>query len=290
MINDQMTSTTSELAEATRVLARAGIESARSDAEWLFAHVLDVDRGRLAFVDEPDATARARYRDLVARRARRIPLQHIIGRAAFGPVDVAVGPGVFVPRPETEVMLEWAVESLRSVTHPLVADLCSGSGALAIAIAVSVPSARVVAVEKSPAALLWLRRNVENLGVGDRVAVLGADVTDHAGLREHIPDGSLDLVVANPPYVPADTEVSPEVDADPAEAVFAGSDGMAVITPLANVAVRLLAADGLIGVEHDDSTSSQVVDAFTATGSFEEVLARRDLAGRPRFVTARRRG
>lgn len=290
MINDQMTSTTSELAEATRVLARAGIESARSDAEWLFAHVLDVDRGRLAFVDEPDATARARYRDLVARRARRIPLQHIIGRAAFGPVDVAVGPGVFVPRPETEVMLEWAVESLRSVTDPLVADLCSGSGALAIAIAVSVPSARVVAVEKSPAALLWLRRNVENLGVGDRVAVLGADVTDHAGLREHIPDGSLDLVVANPPYVPADTEVSPEVDADPAEAVFAGSDGMAVITPLANVAVRLLAADGLIGVEHDDSTSSQVVDAFTATGSFEEVLARRDLAGRPRFVTARRRG
>lgn len=289
MINDQMTSTTSELAEATRVLARAGIESARSDAEWLFAHVLDVDRGRLAFVDEPDATARARYRDLVARRARRIPLQHIIGRAAFGPVDVAVGPGVFVPRPETEVMLEWAVESLRSVTDPLVADLCSGSGALAIAIAVSVPSARVVAVEKSPAALLWLRRNVENLGVGDRVAVLGADVTDHAGLREHIPDGSLDLVVANPPYVPADTEVSPEVDADPAEAVFAGSDGMAVITPLANVAVRLLAADGFIGVEHDDSTSSQVVDAFTATGSFEEVLARRDLAGRPRFVTARRR-
>ncbi|WP_039994551.1 peptide chain release factor N(5)-glutamine methyltransferase [Gordonia otitidis] len=284
-----MTSTTSELSEATRVLARAGIESARSDAEWLFAHVLDVDRGRLAFVDEPDATARARYRDLVARRARRIPLQHIIGRAAFGPVDVAVGPGVFVPRPETEVMLEWAVESLRSVTDPLVADLCSGSGALAIAIAVSVPSARVVAVEKSPAALLWLRRNVENLGVGDRVAVLGADVTDHAGLREHIPDGSLDLVVANPPYVPADTEVSPEVDADPAEAVFAGSDGMAVITPLANVAVRLLAADGFIGVEHDDSTSSQVVDAFTATGSFEEVLARRDLAGRPRFVTARRR-
>ena len=285
-----MTSTTSELAEATRVLARAGIESARSDAEWLFAHVLDVDRGRVAFVDEPDATARARYRDLVARRARRIPLQHIIGRAAFGPVDVAVGPGVFVPRPETEVMLEWAVESLRSVTDPLVADLCSGSGALAIAIAVSVPSARVVAVEKSPAALLWLRRNVENLGVGDRVAVLGADVTDHAGLREHIPDGSLDLVVANPPYVPVDTEVSPEVDADPAEAVFAGSDGMAVITPLANVAVRLLAADGFIGVEHDDSTSSQVVDAFTATGSFEEVLARRDLAGRPRFVTARRRG
>ena len=119
--------------------------------------------------------------------------------------------------------------------------------------------------------------------------MLGADVTDHAGLREHIPDGSLDLVVANPPYVPADTEVSPEVDADPAEAVFAGSDGMAVITPLANVAVRLLAADGFIGVEHDDSTSSQVVDAFTATGSFEEVLARRDLAGRPRFVTARRR-
>ena len=290
MINDQMTSTTSELSEATRVLARAGIESARSDAEWLFAHVLDVDRGRLAFVDEPDATARARYRDLVARRARRIPLQHIIGRAAFGPVDVAVGPGVFVPRPETEVMLEWAVESLRSVTDPLVADLCSGSGALAIAIAVSVPSARVVAVEKSPAALLWLRRNVENLGVGDRVAVLGADVTDHAALREHIPDGSLDLVVANPPYVPVDTEVSPEVDADPAEAVFAGSDGMAVITPLADVAVRLLAADGLIGVEHDDSTSSQVVDAFTATGSFEEVLARRDLAGRPRFVTARRRG
>ena len=279
----------SEITAAAAQLAAAGIDSARSDAEWLLAHVLDVGRGSLAFVDGPDAGDRKRFRELVAQRARRIPLQHIIGRAAFGPIDLAVGPGVFVPRPETELMLEWAVENLRGISHPLVADLCSGSGALAIAIAVSVPSARVVAVEKSASALLWLRRNVENLGVGDRVAVLGADVTDHAQLRDHIPDGSLDLIVANPPYVPTDTDVSPEVDADPAEAVFAGHDGMSVITPLADVAVSLLAVDGRIAVEHDDSTSSQVIEAFEATGRFVDVVARRDLAGRPRVVTARRR-
>ncbi len=289
MTSDQMTSAVSELHSAASLLAEAGIDSARSDAEWLMAHVLDVDRGSLAFVDGPDAGERRRFRELVAQRARRIPLQHIIGRAAFGPIDLAVGPGVFVPRPETELILEWAVENLRGISHPLVADLCSGSGALAIAIAVSVPSARVVAVEKSPSALLWLRRNVENLGVGDRVAVLGADVTDYAQLSDHIPDGSLDLIVANPPYVPTDTDVSPEVEADPAEAVFAGHDGMSVITPLADVAARLLAPAGRTGVEHDDSTSSQVIGAFEATGRFDDVVARRDLAGRPRVVTARRR-
>lgn len=284
-----MTSVTSEVAAASVLLADAGIDSARGDAEWLLAHVLDVDRGSLAFRDELDDGARQRYRELVAQRARRIPLQHIVGRAAFGPIEVAVGPGVFVPRPETELMLEWAVDSLTGASHPLVADLCSGSGALAIAIAVSVPAARVVAVEKSTSALLWLRRNVANLGVGDRVAVLGADVADHAQLRDHIPDGSLDLIVANPPYVPSDTDVSPEVDADPAEAVFAGEDGMSVITPLSDLAARLLAPGGRLGIEHDDSTSSLVVGTLGAAGAFDDILGRRDLAGRPRFVTARRR-
>ena len=106
------------------------------------AHVLDVDRGSLAFVDGLDAGERRRFRELVAQRARRIPLQHIIGRAAFGPVDLAVGPGVFVPRPETELILEWAVENLRGISHPLVADLCSGSGALAICLLYTSPSPR----------------------------------------------------------------------------------------------------------------------------------------------------
>ncbi|WP_439032500.1 peptide chain release factor N(5)-glutamine methyltransferase [Gordonia terrae] len=275
---------------ATR-LAEAGIDSPRRDAEWLMAHVLGVDVGRLVMVDAIDEPRRRAFRDAVEQRAQRIPLQHIIGSAAFGPLDLAVGPGVFVPRPETEYLLEWAVGHLRAMPGPhVVADLCSGSGALAIAIATMAPETRVVAVEADGAALQWLRRNVADArcAPGSRVEVADADVTDAVQMAELVESSSVSLVVANPPYVPLDAEVGPEVAHDPARAVYGGADGMSVIVPMVPVIAEMLEPGGSVGIEHDDTTAAPVTECLRANGGFEDVTPRPDLAGRPRFVTARR--
>ncbi|MFW0784221.1 peptide chain release factor N(5)-glutamine methyltransferase [Gordonia sp. CPCC 206044] len=278
-----------ELSWARDRLTLAGIDSPGSDAEWLLADALTVERGRLVLVDGLDEVQRSRFRAAVEQRAQRIPLQHIVGTAAFGPGELAVGPGVFVPRPETEFLAEWAQAQTRTTVEPVIVDLCSGSGALAIALAVLVPAARVYAVERSPDALEWLRHNVAaSDAVADRITVVDADVTDPAQMSAVGLDGTVDVVVANPPYVPLDAEVSPEVAHDPAEAVFGGVDGMAVIVPMMPIVASLLAPGGVVGVEHDDTTSAQVVAAIDGLGEFADVRAHRDLAGRPRFVTARR--
>jgi release factor glutamine methyltransferase len=271
------------LATATDTLAAAGIDSARVDAELLAAHAAGTERGRLLTVD-PDAAFVDRFTRLVADRADRIPLQHLTGTAAFGPVTLQVGPGVFVPRPETESLLEWALAQ-RLPAAPVVVDLCTGSGALALALAAALPRARVLAVDDSDAALRYTRRNAE----GTRVEVVRADVTD-PGLLTDL-DGTVDLLVANPPYIPEAAELEPEVaQHDPSHALFGGPDGMAVIRPLVATAARLLRPGGSCAVEHDDSTSTDTVETFTATGRFTDVTARGDLAGRPRFVTAVRAG
>ncbi|WP_131811590.1 methyltransferase domain-containing protein, partial [Mycolicibacterium peregrinum] len=167
-----MTPVRQAVAAATVRLAAAGVASPRIDAELLAAHVAGVDRGRLMFLDDADEQFRQAYDELVAARSRRIPLQHLIGTAPFGPLTLAVGPGVFIPRPETEALLEWA--STRQLPgKPLIVDLCTGSGALALALAARWPDARVLAVENSPAALEFARRNA----TGTRVEILDADVT-----------------------------------------------------------------------------------------------------------------
>lgn len=266
------------IAQAAAQLAAAGIDSARVDAEYLAAHVAGVDRSRLTFV-EPDPAFFPDYRDLVDRRAQRIPLQHLIGSAAFGPVTLQVGPGVFIPRPETEALLEWAM-NLRLPRRPVIVDLCSGSGALAVALAHAVPAAHVVAVEKSEEALIYTRRNCAGTGV----EVLGADVTTPGLLADR--DGTVDLVVANPPYIPDGTDLDPEVAGhDPAQALFGGPDGMAVIVPIIALAARLLRPGGHLGIEHDDTTSAQTVAAIRGDGTFGDVTARQDLTGRLRFAT-----
>ena len=200
-----------ELRAATARLAASGIDSARRDAEWLLAHVLGIDAGRLVLVDAiDDAPARA-FRSAIDLRSQRIPLQHIIGTAAFGPVELAVGPGVFIPRPETEYLLEWAVDRLRATPGPhSAADFCSGSGALAIGIAAMSPATRVVAVEADEDALVWLRRNVAAAtpAGGSRVDVVAADVTDPDQVAGAIPAGSVSVLVTNPPYVPLDAVVA----------------------------------------------------------------------------------
>jgi len=270
------------LDEATATLAAAGIDSARVDAEYLAAHIAGVDRARLLFV-EPDPTFFAGYGDLIARRAQRIPLQHLIGTAAFGPVEVHVGPGVFIPRPETEALLEWAMNQPLPPS-PVIVDLCTGSGALALALAHTWPQAQVVAVEKSPEALVYARRNC----AGSAVEVLEADVTVPSLLSDRT--GTVDLLVSNPPYIPDGADLDPEViDHDPAGALFGGPDGMSVIVPIIALAARLLRPGGKLGIEHDDTTADQVVAALDRDGTFGDITARRDLTGRPRFVTATRR-
>ncbi|WP_370066360.1 peptide chain release factor N(5)-glutamine methyltransferase [Mycobacterium sp. MAA66] len=271
------------IAAAADELADAGIDSARVDAELLAAHAAGVDRGRLLLVD-PDPAFTDRFRALIDRRIHRIPLQHLTGEAHFGPVTLQVGPGVFIPRPETEALLEWAM-GLDLPANPVIVDLCTGSGALALALAHVHPHAHVIAVEKSPEALVYTRRNC---GVGN-VEILPADVTEAGLLGDR--DGAVDLVVSNPPYIPDGAQLDPEVaDHDPAQALFGGPDGMAVIEPIAALAARLLRPGGYVGIEHDDTTSEETVAALARTGTFENITARRDLSGRPRFVTGARIG
>lgn len=266
---------------ATDELTAAGVESARIDAELLAAHVADIPRGRLTLTT-PDADFIARYRTLTSQRAQRIPLQHLTGTAAFGPVTVHVGPGVFIPRPETEALLEWAL-TRRLPPAPVIVDLCTGSGALALALAAHHPRARVIAVDDSEQALHYARRNIGESGV----ELVRADVTDPGMLSEL--DAGVDLLVANPPYIPAGARLAPEVaEHDPDHALFGGDDGMAVIAPIAAAAARLLRAGGFCAVEHDDTTSGETVETFRRTGRFGDVTARHDWTGRPRFVTALR--
>ncbi|MBV8789631.1 MAG: peptide chain release factor N(5)-glutamine methyltransferase [Mycobacterium sp.] len=280
-----MTSLRRAIDSAAATLAEAGIDSARPDAELLAAHVTGAERGRLALLDPPGDDVLGRYRDVVAARSRRVPLQHLTGTAAFGPVLLHVGPGVFIPRPETEAVLAWATEQDLG-PRPVIVDLCTGSGALAVALAHNCPTARIIGIDDSDLALDYARRNTERTVVELR----RADVAELASTPDPL-DGQVDLVVANPPYVPDDAVLEPEVaQHDPRHAVFGGPDGMTVIEPVVRLAARWLRSGGLFAVEHDDTTSSQTVELIMATGSFEQVQAHNDLAGRPRFVTARKSG
>lgn len=269
---------------AAAILAGAGIDSARTDAELLAAHVVGVERGRLVTIDPPGPDFYEHYDQVIARRSQRVPLQHLTGTAAFGSVQLRVGPGVFIPRPETEALLEWALAQPLPA-GPVIVDLCTGSGALAIAMAAARPDARVIAVDDDPTALEYARRNAD----AAPVELVSADVTVPELLPEL--DGTVDLVVSNPPYIPAGAELEPEVaQHDPAHALFGGPDGMAVIGPIVGHAGRWLRPGGWLAIEHDDTTSQQTVETISRTGLFTAITARRDLAGRPRFVTARRAG
>jgi release factor glutamine methyltransferase len=268
---------------AALLLAEAGIGSARYDAEELAAHIAGTERGRLPLIDPPDDEFFGRYDAAVTARSRRIPLQHLIGSVTFGPVTLSVGPGVFIPRPETEAMLEWA-SAQRLPAQPVIVDLCTGCGALAVSLAHHWPGARVLGIDDSETALDYARRN----SAGTAVELLCADVTDPGFLTEL--DGRVDLVVANPPYVPDATVLEPEVSQhDPHHAVFGGRDGMTVIAAVTGLAGRWLRPGGLFAVEHDDSTSKLTYELINDTAVFDDIVARVDLTGQPRFVTARRK-
>nr|WP_206038284.1 peptide chain release factor N(5)-glutamine methyltransferase [Rhodococcus sp. HNM0569] len=279
------------LAEATSTLAAAGVSAPRADAEFLAAHLLGIERTRLALVPLVDDDVIDDFRGLVERRAKREPLQHILGSAYMGEIEIAVGPGVFVPRPETEFLLAWALAFLESYPRhaPVVLDLCTGSGALALAIAAARPDAEVHAVELDNDALVWARRNARTReAAGDTpIRLHHGDVTDRALLPAL--EGEVDLVVANPPYIPEGVELEPEVsDHDPHLALFGGPDGLSVVKPMISNIARWLRIGGAAGVEHDDSNGDGVAALFAARRVFGDVAEHKDLAGRDRFVVAHR--
>ncbi|WP_318207886.1 MULTISPECIES: peptide chain release factor N(5)-glutamine methyltransferase [unclassified Streptomyces] len=272
-----------EVAQATQRLADAGVPSPRFDAEELAAFVHGVKRGELHNVKDADFDAR--YWETVARREAREPLQHITGRAFFRYLELQVGPGVFVPRPETESVVGWAIDAVRAmdVVEPLIVDLCTGSGAIALAMAQEVPRSRVHAVELSDDALVWTRRNAE----GSRVTVHQGDAL--SALPEL--DGQVDLVISNPPYIPL-TEweyVAPEArDHDPEMALFSGEDGLDTIRGIERTAHRLLRPGGLVVIEHADTQGGQVPWIFNEEAGWADAADHPDLNNRPRFATARK--
>jgi release factor glutamine methyltransferase len=275
------------LRDAERLLAGAGVPSPRADAEILAAHLLGVTRGELAVAAVLGRPAPEGLAELVARRATRVPLQHLTGRASFRRLELAVGPGVFVPRPETEqvaqVAVDAAAEAVARTGCALVVDLCTGSGAIALAVAREVPAARVHAVELDARAHTWAARNLDGSGV---VLHRGDARTALAEL-----DGTVDVVVSNPPYVPPGAvPVDPEVaEHDPAVALYGlGPDGLEVPRGVVRAAARLLRPGGVLVMEHAEVQDAAARALVDGTGAFEPASTRPDLTGRPRMVVARR--
>jgi release factor glutamine methyltransferase len=275
------------LTQATATLREAGVPSPEHDAAELLAHVLGTTRGQLVLVDRVPGDRAEAYAALVGRRARREPLQHLTGLAWFRHVELRVGPGVFVPRPETELLAGWAVEqalALRetgAVESPVLVDLCTGSGAVAKALADEVPGARVHAVELDEPAHAWAARNLEGTGVDLRHGDMATAFEDLRGI--------VDVITCNPPYIPLDAweSVAPEArDHDPYLALFSGQDGLDAIRVLERRAAVLLRPGGVVGFEHAD-VQGESAPAVFAAGRWADVRDHRDLAGRPRFVTAR---
>jgi len=270
---------------ATARLAAAGVPSPQSDAVALAAHALGVSLGDVRKAMVMGGAAPAAYERLVEERAARVPLQHLTGRAGFRGLELSVGPGVFVPRPETEFVAGLAIEAAHAMAAPVVVDLCTGSGAIALAVADEVPSATVYAVELGADAHAWAARNVADTGL--RVDLRQGDATTAFPELE----GTVDLVVSNPPYIPVGmVPLDPEVrDHDPELALYGGSeDGLRVPLAVAARAAELLRPGGLLVMEHADTQGESLPGALRRTGSWTEVSDHEDLAGRPRATTARR--
>ena len=274
---------------AERILSDAGVPTATGDADIIVAHVLgkgrvDVQHGALD--DEalsPGQVALAT--DFIERRSRREPLQHLTGKALFRSIELAVGPGVFVPRRETEFVTQLAVDALAAAGDaPIAVDLGTGAGAIALAMATEVPKATVYGVEVSAEAFEWTRRNFETLAPGNGVPVL-ADMTD--ALPEL--DGRVDVVSGNPPFIPDGTEpATPEVRLfDPGVALFGGPDGLDLVRAVSRTARRLLRPGGTLAMEHGVSQAARVAAVLEADG-WASVTTRRDPRGHDRVTTARR--
>lgn len=275
----------SELAER---FSRAGIASALADAELLVGFVTGWTRGEVAakafMRTELDAEQLVRIGELGDRRETREPLQHITGQAPFRHMVLEVGHGVLVPRPETELVAQLAIDALMQVPNPspLAVDLGTGTGALALSLVTEVPHSRVVAVERFDDALVWAKRNIDRLG-DDRVTLVQADASE--ALPELV--GTVDVVVTNPPYIPdaqkpADIEV---LGYDPETALFGGDDGLRDIRTFIASAARLLRPGGVLVLEHGDNQGA-AVRAIAADAGFRGATTHTDLLHRERALTA----
>ena len=268
----------------------AGIESHQADAELVIGHALGLNRGELAAAAivgrQVTGSEADEIETMVARRAAREPLQHITGVAQFRNLELAVGPGVFIPRPETEFVAQLGIDALVasiSETHanPVAVDLGTGSGAIALSIATEVPAARVFAIEKSDEAFVYTQRNF--------AAHAPAATLVKGDLAQAFEDlnGAVSVVVSNPPYIPTDA-IPRDLEVrlhDPDLALYGGEDGMSVIRFVSSTARRLLVQGGTLVIEHADSQGSQVSQLLLADG-WLEVQSHKDLTGRDRAVTA----
>jgi len=273
---------------ATGILEQAGIRNARVDAELLVGHVLGLSRGgvqaRAVTDGSLSAADTATVNELVERRAAREPLQHITGLAAFRQLELHVGPGVFVPRPETEFVAQFAIDALAATAtpQPVGVDLGTGSGAIALAMATEVPHARVYGVEVSPRAFVWTTQNFRTVGAPNATAVF-------IDLADALPqlDGTVDVVISNPPYIPAGAiPRDPEVRLfDPEIALYGGEDGLDVVRQVSATARRLLRPGGSLVLEHGELQAAHIAELLRADG-WTAVAHHRDLLGRDRATTA----
>ncbi len=304
------------LFDSERRLSSVGVPSPNVDASMIVAHVLDVPRSRLMLQDLVDDAQRVQIETLLSQRLSRVPLQHILGVAHFRYLELKVGPGVFIPRPETELLAEAAIRALRESSSKVAVDLCTGSGAVALAMATEVPESTVYAVELDPTAAMWAQSNVAAHAdvlaqVGSRVEVIVDDaalVSEPGHELSHLVRQA-SVVAANPPYIP-EGMIPREVevrDHDPAMALYSGADGLTVTRRVVLTAGLLLREGGLLVIEHADIQGTDAgtlgvpaivraasvnadlaerIPQLPGTALFASVVDRSDLNGLPRFTMA----
>ena len=274
------------LSESSSKLSEAGVTSATVDAELLACYCLGVSRSELSIMvatkQEFPAAELEGFEKALARRVSREPLQHITGVAPFRHLELEVGVGVFTPRPETEQLVEYAMEKISSIQRPLIVDLCSGSGAIAISLATEVIDSEVFAVELSKDAFEFLRRNAVQHGLLEKRL-------RNEDLQSSLPelDGKVDLVISNPPYIPNDAiPIDLEVQLhEPSMSLYGGVDGLDVVRQISVRAMKLLKPGGLLVMEHADTQSKAIGELLLAEG-WLQVEARADLAGKDRMISA----
>jgi release factor glutamine methyltransferase len=269
-------------------LTEAGVATPEADADLLIGHVLDLSRGEVQAKAIAGVEIRSDQLDelepMLARRVAREPLQHITGVAYFRSLALRVGPGVFVPRPETEQVAQFAIDALKAVPgpSPIAVDLGTGSGAIAFAMATEVPHSSVYAIEVSPDAFAWTTQNRELTGASNTTLALG-DLADAFPAL----DGSVDVVISNPPYIPSDA-IPRDLEVqlhDPAVALYGGADGLDVVRQVSTTATRLLHSGGTLILEHGELQGAYIAALLRADG-WTAVATHRDLLGRDRATTA----
>jgi release factor glutamine methyltransferase len=274
------------LESATDKLTSAGVTSPSVDAELLGCFVLGIERSALTMLSLREELFPedkiAQFETSVARRVKREPLQHITGLAPFRHIELHVGPGVFIPRPETEQLVELAIESIKKIKKPLVVDLCSGSGAIAISLATELEGSRVFSVELSEQAFEFLSNNYQKYGL-DTKSAMNEDLAHAFNELE----AQVDLVISNPPYIP-DSAVPVDLEVqlhEPSLALYGGEDGLDVIRRISDRALYLLKPSGLLLLEHAD-TQAQAISQLLLNQGWQEVISSQDLAGKDRMISA----